>query len=142
MRFWSVLVLLVVGYFIRDVISDLPGAQEVWVYPLECKGKVADNRCIGTLGEPMPPFSFVAFPDRQEVVKHSGGIVTRLEGCAVFDWRTWNCISENEAGTRIQMMDRGAFAVYFEPRGGGITMSEQLRVYMSAWLYYPLKWLY
>jgi hypothetical protein len=136
MRVGTMLVAAVIGYFlITDMIHALTGPREVWVYPIWCDGKViAGHTCDGTLGGYDEPSSFVAFPDRQEVVEFypstlpSLGRVTRLEGCVVFDWHTWTCTSGDPE--RTQAMNRGTFAKSFAAQeGSGL-------VFVSAWRYY------
>jgi len=124
-----------IGYFILgDAIRDLASPREVFVYPIECKGKAIGNLCDGTLGIPLNPSSFVAFPDRQEVVEYSGGMVTRLEGCAVFNWQTWTCTTGDSDDSMTQVMDRGEFTEYYQPQGPAASLPGT--VYVSAWQYY------
>jgi hypothetical protein len=61
--------------------------------------------------------------------------VTRLDGCAVFDWQTWNCTNDTPEGSVTQVMDRGKFEAYFEPRGEAAEWQPG-KVYVSAWRYY------
>jgi len=59
MRFVYVFVAAMVGsYFLFDIISGLGSPRWVWVYPIQCKGKVLGNLCEGTLGMPLNPSSF------------------------------------------------------------------------------------
>jgi len=69
MRLGAVLVAVVLGYLLFDMIRDFGSPRELTVYPVECNGKGVGPFCVGTLGLPLNPATFVAFPDRQEVVK-------------------------------------------------------------------------
>jgi hypothetical protein len=136
MRFVSIVVAaFVVGYFIMDMIRDLANPRTISVYPIECKGQAAGSECLGTLGMPLAPTSFAAFPDGQQVIQYRDGVVTRLDGCAVFDWQTWNCTNDTPEGSVTQVMDRGKFEAYFEPRGEAAEWQPG-KVYVSAWRYY------
>jgi hypothetical protein len=118
-----------------EMTSDLAGcnfAREVSVFPVACEGKVVANFCQGKLGVPLNRATFVAFPDRQEVVHRQAGIVTRLDNCTVQDWRTWTCASYTSDGQVTRSMDRGEFNEY-DPPQGPLTPSW---VYVSAWRYY------
>ena len=109
MRFVSVIVVAVVGYFMLDVIRDLARPREVTLYAVDCKGKAVGNMCDGKLGVPLGRVTFVAFPDRQEVVMNAGGTVERLDGCVVQNWQTWTCTEHHpNGGATVWAMNGGS----------------------------------
>jgi hypothetical protein len=64
--------------------------------------------------------SFAAFPDRQEVITHTGSTVQRLDDCVVQDRRTWTYTQHfPDDSMAIRAMNNGEFAFFNTdaPRG-------------------------
>src|SRR5262245_50070858 len=136
MRLGSVLVAAVIScYFLFDMIRDIGSPREVSLYAVDCKGKSVGNISDGKLGVPLGRVTFVAFPDRQEVVMNSGGTVERLDGCVVQDWRTWTCTAQYPDGSAmVWAMNEGALAQTNVPHGSDDQIP--VPVYLPAWAYY------
>jgi hypothetical protein len=105
-----------------EMSHDLAGCgQEVTLFAVNCEGKVDGGTCQGKLGYLVGRVQFVAFPDRQEVVTHTGTAVKRLEDCAVQDWRTWTCTDHYpDSSTMTRWMNNGQLTQYYAAnRSGG-----------------------
>jgi hypothetical protein len=130
---WIVAIILAaaVAY---EMSHDLAGCDSgVTLLQVWCDGKVVKNTCEGKLGHLLQRVSFSAFPDRQEVVTHSGSAVERLDGCVVQDRRTWTCTQHFPDGTIMtRAMNDGEFTHFSTdaPPSGYHT------VFVSAWRYY------
>jgi hypothetical protein len=121
-----------------EMTSDLTGCdseREVSAFAVMCQGKAVGNMCQGKLSLPLGRVTFVAFPDRQEVVENAGkGGPIKLHNCVVQDWRTWTCSSNDPDGQLTQIMDRGEFTENFQPNPSNTPLPEI--VYLPAWRYY------
>ena len=72
-------------------------AQEITVYPVNCRGAWVDRNCIGSGKTPLDRITFRVFPQTQTVITWKPDLQLppeKLTGCVVGDSENWHC---NEA---------------------------------------------
>jgi len=112
---------------------DLAGCGSgITLFQVWCDGKVVKNTCEGKLGDLLLRVTFTAFPDRQEVVTHTGSVVQQYDDCVVQDRRTWTCTQRFPDGSQtVRSMNDGEFTVFKTD-----DPSPHDTVFVSAWRYY------